>query len=358
MTRRESFSSVKNHEGLWGDRPFFFYFYLVPCLCMLPEAVLKIFGLTDPDMVIKNEAGLIHKTYFVMNPKGETRILQRLHSVVHSETCEDAHIITEYARTRGVPVPEFMLTKEGKPWFLCEGSLWRCMKSMPGHGKKILTPDAAESAAALVGQFHAVMAESGYICRVAIPHFHDAPYIFKQCLEIFDKEKGSALFGVVAKEVEQYCALLPKQFLPDDLPQQLVHGDLKISNFLFRGSRATALLDFDTCMTHTPLVDIGDALRSWCNSAGEDTEYAVFDKKIYTAVMRGYLSTASFSSAECGLVPQAFRLIALECGIRFLKDYFEDAYFGWNQKKFASRREHNLARVRGQLNLYEQIKGL
>lgn len=325
---------------------------------MIPEAVLTTFGLTDPDIVIKNKAGLINKTYFVMNAEGDTRILQKLHSVVRPETCEDAYAIATYARAGGISVPEFLLTAEGKTWFLCEGGLWRCMKSLSGHGKKILTPEAAESAAALVGQFHTVMANSDYICRGSIPHFHDSPYIFKHAVAVFDKEKETALGKAVQNEIHFYTTELSKQLLPEALKKQIVHGDLKISNFLFKGGSVTALLDFDTCMNHTPLVDIGDALRSWCNTADEGNEIANFDRAIYDVAIRGYLSTASLSPKEQTLIPQAFRLMTLECGIRFLKDYFEDTYFGWNKKKFPSRRAHNLARARGQMSLFKQIETL
>lgn len=55
------------------------------------------------------------------------------------------------------------------------------------------------------------------------------------------------------------------------------------------------------------------------------------------------------------LIPQAFRLLAIELAMRFLKDYFEDSYFGWNAEKFVSRSEHNLVRARGQMGLYRQL---
>lgn len=320
--------------------------------------IVEQFGLTGPFAVESAPSGLIHKTFFVKATEGDF-VLQQLHAIVRQETCEDAKIITDYARERGVPVPEFLVTRDGKPWHRAEdGSLWRAMNRLPGESHAtVRSPDEAYSAAALLGRFHVVLKDCEYECRGAIPHFHDTPHIFEQFRQVAAAHKDSEIFARVRDDVAFVSQEAPKQFLPTTLPRQIVHGDLKISNFLFEDSRATALLDFDTCMNHTPLVDIGDALRSWCNSAGEDAE-AAFGRPVYDAAVDGYLSRAMLSPDERALIPQAFRLITIELAMRFLKDYFEDSYFGWNAEKFASRREHNLARARGQISLYRQILSL
>lgn len=327
--------------------------------------ITEQFGIAESLTVEPAPSGLIHKTFFVKGADGEF-VLQQLHSIVRPETCEDAKVITDYARERDVPVPEFLVTRDGKPWHRAEdGSLWRAMKRLPGESHDaVRSPDEAHSAAALLGQFHAALKDCTYECRGAIPHFHDTPYIFEQFKQVVAAHEKSELLAQVQDDVAFVLQEVPKQFLPATLPRQIVHGDLKISNFLFppkadqppagSDSRATALLDFDTCMNHTPLVDIGDALRSWCNTAGEDAE-AIFDRAIYDAAVEGYLSRAALSDEERALIPQAFRLLTIELAMRFLKDYFEDSYFGWNAEKFSSRREHNLVRERGQMGLYKKL---
>jgi hypothetical protein len=52
---------------------------------------------------------------------------------------------------------------------------------------------------------------------------------------------------------------------------------------------------------------------------------------------------------ELKYLPQAIGAIILELAARFLADYFNDNYFGWNPEKYDSRRAHNLARCRGQI---------
>ena len=108
-------------------------------------------------------------------------------------------------------------------------------------------------------------------------------------------------------------------------------------------------------MNHTRLVDIGDALRSWCNREGEDAEEPVFDRTFYNAAVEGYRSSTILTERERQLIPQAFRLITIELAMRFLQDYFEDSYFGWDAAHFETRREHNLVRARNQIELHRQI---
>ena len=358
MRGRPSHAVQPPVRGLAWSNPseaFSFYGMVGIISNMNVDVIATEFGLTGPVTVEPAPSGLIHKTFFVNAADGEF-VLQQLHEIVRPETCEDAAVITKYARERAVPVPEFLLTRDGRPWYRAEhGSLWRAMKRLPGESRDaVRSPDEAHSAAALLGQFHAVVKTCAYECRGAIPHFHDTPYIFEQFKKVVAVHEGSELLARVRDDAAFVLQEVPKQLLPSTLPRQIVHGDLKISNFLFEGPAATALLDFDTCMNHTPLVDIGDALRSWCNAAGEDGE-AAFDRAIYDAAVEGYCSRAALSEEERALIPQAFRLLTIELAMRFLKDYFDDVYFGWNAEKFSSRREHNLARTRGQLGLYRAI---
>ena len=51
-----------------------------------------------------------------------------------------------------------------------------------------------------------------------------------------------------------------------------VHGDLKISNLLFRREplAGVCLVDLDTFAKGSMAFELGDAMRSWCNPLGED----------------------------------------------------------------------------------------
>jgi hypothetical protein len=52
---------------------------------------------------------------------------------------------------------------------------------------------------------------------------------------------------------------------------------------------------------------------------------------------------------------RATQQIAWELSARFLIDLVRDDYFGFDAKKYASRRDHNMARAIAQLRLGEAV---
>ena len=325
----------------------------------MKEDVAVQFGLSLPLIITPAPSGLLHQTFFVQTKEGDF-VFQRLHQIVKPETCEDAKAITDYVRGHEIMVPEFFITKEGKPWYRApDNSLWRVMSRLPGFSHpKVQSTEEAYLVAQFLGRFHASLAQFSYECKGAISHFHDTPYLFEQFNKVVLQYKKTPLFTPVTKDAAYITEHIQKEFLPPKLSYQIVHGDLKISNFLFHKGTISGLIDFDTCMNHTKLVDIGDALRSWCNREGEDTKEPVFDHTFYNAAVEGYRSSAVLTKMERQLIPQALRLITIELAMRFLQDYFEDFYFGWDATHFATRREHNLMRARNQIELHRQIMQL
>ena len=149
--------------------------------------------------------------------------------------------------------------------------------------------------------------------------------------------------------------MLPKLMLPSDLPKSIIHADPKVSNFVFsKEGKAVCMIDFDTLQIHSPLFEIGDAIRSWCGGDEADPNNS-FNFSICEAFMKGYFTTSKglLSEREQSLVPQACQLVMLGLASRFLIDYIEDSYFGWDETKYNSRKDHNKARTLGQLSLYQ-----
>ncbi len=167
-------------------------------------------------------------------------------------------------------------------------------------------------------------------------------------------------FVQLAQQNQQFGMTLLEAMKSGAIRRVAIHGDTKLDNFLIstESGRVKALIDLDTIMPHTWLVDWGDMVRSLVNIAGEkerDLSKVAVDLEIYQAIARGFLSTASrVTSAEIGLMVDAVQIIALELGIRFLTDYLRgDSYF-----KLSSTDPPDLNRVRGmvQLTLFEQLR--
>jgi Ser/Thr protein kinase RdoA (MazF antagonist) len=145
-----------------------------------------------------------------------------------------------------------------------------------------------------------------------------------------------------------------------ELPRRIIHGDLKISNVLFDNAveRAVCLIDLDTLASGTIAVELGDALRSWCNPQGEETADAHVNVPIFAAAIDGYAEGAPglLVPAEVESLVPGFETVALTLAARFCSDALEESYFAWDPERFGSQCEHNLARARSQLALADSVR--
>lgn len=311
--------------------------------------ILGAFSLEPRATVRRFGTGLINSTYRVLTARGEF-VLQRLHDVVRDEAVEDMRVVTEYLASHGMRVPRLIPAKDERLVIRDHGGgRWRLYELIPGRIVNVVrTPDMAVAAARIVGEMHRHLHGLAYEPRGSIPHFHDTAYVLDKLLEAI-----SHLPKSLRTIAEAILATLPGLILTDsDMrgSKQVIHGDLKISNILFAGTdRAVGIIDFDTLLHDFRAVDLGDALRSWCNLTDEDDPRATFDHEVFRAAMTGYEQgwSAPVRSEDRQLFLRATAQIAYELASRFLIDVVEDHYFGY-RKPYTSRRAANTARARGQ----------
>ena len=159
---------------------------------------------------------------------------------------------------------------------------------------------------------------------------------------------------------EKFAMTLIRGLEKGELRRLAIHGDTKLDNFLFsqRDNKVISLIDLDTIMPQTWLVDWGDMVRSLCNVAGEkepDPEKVQVDLDIYESLARGFLSTArTVTPLEVSLMPEAVQIIALELGMRFMTDYLRgDSYF---KPGPADLSNVNKVRAISQLTLFKRLR--
>ncbi|MBY0401449.1 aminoglycoside phosphotransferase family protein, partial [Myxococcota bacterium] len=151
---------------------------------------------------------------------------------------------------------------------------------------------------------------------------------------------------------------------PPAVPTRVIHGDLKLSNLLFEGTAppardvAFALVDFDTLMRGTLWMELGDAWRSWCNAAGEDSNAPRFDLEVFAASCEGFAEGygGPLDADEVASLETAAERITLELCARFAADAVVETYWGWDPEKFPARGEHDIHRAEGQWRLYEATR--
>ncbi len=328
---------------------------------MKPEDALIHYDIGAVRKISPISIGLIHSTYKIKAAAGDF-ILQQLHPMLsHPSLTEDYAAVTQQLAAAGVTAQSVIKTRDGALTVADESAAertWRLLSFVPGSVIELMeTAGQARACGAAVGQFHAGLAGMKYKFKSTLAfHPYDSAKFYRAFKAVAKKFAHDPLMEPVREEVEFLLRVLPKTALPSGLPKRVVHGDLKITNFVFdaAGKSVRAIIDLDTCAKFPVLYELGDALRSWCGRA-EDDPHNKFNAAFYRAAVEGYSAGAPgfLSARERRLLPRALKHITLTQACRFLRDYFEDNYFGWNAKKYSSRRAANLARARGQIAFWK-----
>ena len=271
--------------------------------------------------VTEIKSGLMHSTYLVDSDEGQFT-LQRLHKkLATNEIIGDFEAVTNFLYDRKLVAPRLIRTSANEPVFVDKDHRWWRMSSwVPGYTKaKVESAVEAEQGARALGRFHKIVADLDHHFASQHP-LHDTRAHLAGLKDAIQTPAYESALHLIKPEVEQILDQLPSLILPDSLPQRVVHGDPKISNVLFDGDAAIGLIDLDTCNRHTVLVDIGDAIRSWCRDGSED-EQQHFRIDRFESILAGYAAEGlELTDHELDYLPQAGRTITMELACRFARD--------------------------------------
>jgi Ser/Thr protein kinase RdoA (MazF antagonist) len=329
----------------------------------IPPGVRAAFGLREGS-VASVSGGWINRTFVAEREDGTRLIVQRLHPIFRGEVNLDIDAITQHLEGVGLRTPRLVRARDGRA-FVEDDGVWRSLSFVEGRTLAALDAPHARAAGALVGRFHRALEGFAHAFAFSRPGAHDTPAHLAKLARLRTESSQPAqgpsppsptLIDALAAEILERGAALPDL---SRLPLRIIHGDLKATNILFapEGAEAIALVDLDTLAYGTVAVELGDALRSWCNPTDESDPAARFDAARFASAVEGYGATVGelLTADEVEAIVPGVETIALELASRFAADVYEDRYFGWDATRFASRVEHNLARARGQLSLARSI---
>lgn len=302
--------------------------------------------------LVPADSGLINQTLLVGQPP--RYVLQWVNPIFRPEVHQDIDVVTRHLRARGMVTPLLMPTTVGGLYAQDEhGAVWRLMGFVPGQTlHRVDKPATARAAGRLVARFHAALDDLQYTYTHVRPGFHDTLQQMAWLEAGLPVAQGSA-----RALAEQILSAWQRWDGALDAPRRHCHGDLKISNLRFDAQgEGVCLLDLDTLSSLPLSVEMGDALRSWCNPVGEDSTETVFDVALFDAAVAGYRQLRTVSEAEEQQWLAGIERIALELASRFCRDVWEDCYFGWDPRRFPSRAAHNLFRATGQYHLAAAVR--
>ena len=308
--------------------------------------------------------GLINDTFLVEATPARA-LVQRLHPVFSPRVHDDIAAVTAHLAAKGLVTPTLIPTDAGARW--CEvarddGSpgVWRAITFIEHTHTwdRVPSPRAAYEAGALVGRAHVALddLDHTYVGRTGRPH--DTARHLDTLRTALDEHRAHRLYDRVAPVAAAVLDAASRLAGFDDLAPRHAHGDLKISNLLFDADDCgVCLVDLDTVGRMVWPHEMGDALRSWCNPAGEDAAELSIDEGLFTAAIEGYGAAARglVTDAERERLVDGLATICVELSARFLADALRERYFGWNASKYATRGDHNLVRGTGQWRLAQSV---
>jgi len=307
-------------------------------------------------------SGLINHTFGIHDAAGRLlAVLQRLNTdIFDPRVHEDIEAVTVHLAARGQPTTRLVRTATDDLWHTDgEGGAWRVLTLIGDRTiDKLTEPADAESGGALVARFHAALADFSWDFRSVRPGAHDTDKHMDTLMRAVGDHRKHRLWWEVCHVAETIQEGWRTWDGPKDLPQRVIHGDLKISNLRFEGPDAVALIDLDTLQWGTLDTELGDAMRSWCNPAAEDTADTSFHIELFEAAMRGYATGAADhppTPEEWSSIVPGVERICWELSARFAADALNECYFGWNPA-FGTRGDHNLLRARGQMALAKSVR--
>jgi Ser/Thr protein kinase RdoA (MazF antagonist) len=322
-----------------------------------PE-VLDAFEL-EPGPPERAPSGLINATWYVRSRTGTALVLQRVNSIFPAEINLDIDAVTRHLAAKGFATPMLVPRRDGALWFE-HGGIWRVLTRIDGMSRDSLAhPAEALEAGRVLASFHRAVSDLDHTFKSARLGVHDtARHLrnLRSALVELDAHRDIGAIRPLAERVLAAAAALP--VLPASR-DRIVHGDPKISNVMFThdGRRALCLIDLDTLGRMPVALELGDALRSWCNPATEDAANARFVRPLFESAVTGYAAAARgfLEPEEWTAIPEATVTITVELAARFCADALRESYFRWDERRYPNASAHNQARTRGQLQIAESL---
>ena len=316
--------------------------------------------------IIPVNSGLINSTYKVEFKKSAF-ILQKVNQFVFKDPNLIQENYNQIVKQLSVSAYskkqlEFLKSNSNLELVQYNNTFWRMSKFIKGKTYTVCKSlEMASTAAKSLAEFHVSLKELDYK-RINEPikdfcNFNNRLWQYRESTVHGDSHRLKNTQNFI-REIESNLKYIHDYIkIEKDIKKRIIHGDPKVSNFLFDDKihKVISIIDIDTIMPGSILFDFGDMVRSFANKSHEDSEIKdlIFNPDIYNSLKEGYLSEANefLSPIEKDSLDLSALTVALIQCIRFLTDYYNlDVYYHVNEP------EHNLKRAINQFSFFNELK--
>lgn len=314
----------------------------------------------EPQNCQKISGGLINETWNI----DDIWVLQRVNSIFGASVNDDIAALTPILKQHGVSVPILCRAADGS-WsvegsdYRAENGRWRLMSMLPGTAiSKTSDIEQIRELTRALSKFHAALDKCHYQFLHKRPGVHDFMRHFTALEKTIEEEnyKHHRLWQDVRSlfdNIKNISKFVDCSAVMSCTTLRIIHGDPKVSNFLFENNLVSGIVDLDTMARSRVSFDIGDAVRSWCNPRAEDDEPA-YNREFAREVIGLYQEEMPFLTHEERIsLPSSAPFISLELAMRFAKDALCEDYFGFNPE--IGHGKHSLIRAKSMCTLCEQM---
>lgn len=263
--------------------------------------VLGAWRLGDPVHAVAPERGTNNWMRVVDLP--DRRVVVRLYQNLDEDRVAAEHAVLAFLAGRALPfaVPEPVPTADGRTWVATPYGPAAVFAWIEGVRPEP-TPEALTRIGAALGHLDVALAAAPdalapYDWRRELAATHpDAGDLAAMCRELAGEGHDELLAELPA--IDAACAALA-----DQVPVQLVHQDMGLSNVIMRGGGVAALLDFELVGVDLRVKDATGALTQTGCLDVDGVERA-------TAFLRGYDGVVGLTENEVTAIPALLRFRA------------------------------------------------
>lgn len=221
------------------------------------------------------------------------------------------HEIQVHLAARRFPLPRLIESRtDGQTMLVLDDHVYELFEFIPGeHYDQSL--DATADAGRALGLFHRLL--SGFRSASFTPttaSYHNARGIEEHLERVDAVLADSGAAGIIKRLRVSYAdaARRAEDLGVSTWPHQIVHGDWHPGNMLFRGSRVSAVIDYDTARNCPRVIDIANGVLQFSiTMQGQDPDRwpTSLDEGRFKRFCRGYetIPDCVISTAELEALP-------------------------------------------------------